>query len=50
MSTSPFRKGSQTAVESRAGGEVVVEVGRVINARGPQGGPGSVDFIGRQST
>ena len=50
MSTSPFRKGSQTAVESRpvvvdAGGDVVVEVGRVIDARGPQAGPGSVDFI-----
>ena len=27
----------------------MVEVGRVIDARGPQGGPGSVDFIGRQS-
>ena len=44
MSSSPFRKGSQTVVESRpvvvdAGGEVVV-VGRVIDARGPQsGGP-----------
>ncbi len=42
MSTSPFRKSSQTAVESRpvvvdTGGEVVVEVGRVIDARGPQG-------------
>ena len=52
MSTSSFRKGSQTAVESRpvvvdAGGEVVVEVGRVIDARGPQAGPGSVDFISR---
>ena len=42
MSSSPFRKGSQTVVESRpvvvdAGGEVVV-VGRGIDARGPQSG------------